>query len=300
MSITYYDFPLTDGSRICVQHLNDVISMPYITKDGRIPFHAHDFYEIVLIMKNSCRHIYHDDETTLLPGDLFLIQPHQPHAYQFEEEIDYYNCQFYIDTIAAEWLEDIHALSYDRMSDSGRNDRSSKTLGINRRGILHMSPENAAVTAGYFNKIILEQEHPRADSERMKRSILHLVLTGINRIREQSAAVSKDAEKWKQEMISDVLGRFQEQINTNWDMDELAAEYHISASYFRSIFRKMTGIPPLQYMNKMRINRAVDMIQHQGLTLSDASFAVGIYDMNYFSRLCKQFTGYPPSYFRRK
>ena len=34
--------------------------------------------------------------------------------------------------------------------------------------------------------------------------------------------------------------------------------------------------------------------------VADASGAVGIYDLNYFSRLCKQFTGYTPSHFRRK
>ena len=300
MSITYYDFPLTDGSRICVQHHKDLATMPHIRLDGSISFHAHEFYEMVLVIENSCRHIYQDDVTTLLPGDLFLIPPHQPHAYQFDEETEYYNCQFYIDMISARWIEDIHELTYDRLRESGSRGSAPENYGTNRRGILHMSPEDTAVTAVFFDKILMEQEHPRPDSERMKQSILHLVLAGINRVRLRSFAISDNEEKWKQQMISDVLGRFQGEISTEWDLDEIAAEYHISSSYFRSIFKKITGMPPRQYINKIRINRAVDMIQHQGLSLADASAAAGIYDLNYFSRLCKQFTGYSPSYFRRK
>ena len=300
MTTMYLDFPLTDGSRICVQRHADLRTMPYIRPDGSIPEHAHEYYEMVLIQKNSCRHIYQDDVTTLLPGDFFLIPPHRPHAYQFTEEIIYYNCQFYIDVINAKWVKDVQALSYDRLRKSGGHRQSPELNGLNRQGILHMSPEDTAVTIQFFDKILDEQKCPRHDSERMKQIILHLMLTGINRVREQHVLVSNNAEQWKQQMISETLLNFQKQVYVDWDMEELAGKYHISVSYFRSIFRQLTGMPPHQYLNQMRINRAVDLIQHQGMSLADASGSVGIYDLNYFSRLCKQFTGYTPSHFRRK
>lgn len=300
MSAVYFDFPLTDGSRVCVQRNDGLLEMPHIRPDGVMPPHAHEFYEMVLVMKNSCRHIYNDDETTLLPGDIFLIPPHRVHAYRFTEDILYYNCQFYMDAISPEWIRDINALTYDRLWDPDNSVLSPEMKGINRQGILHMSSEDAAVTAQFFDKILQEQEAPRPDSERMKKVILHLVLAGVNRIREKRLDLSKDTEQWKQKMITDTLGKFQRQIDVNWDMASLASEYHVSLSYFRSIFRQSTGLSPRQYLKHMRITRAVDMIQHHGMSLPDASVAVGIHDLNYFSRLCKQVTGYSPSHFRRK
>ena len=300
MPARYIDFPLTDGSRICVQRLDDLQNMPYILPDGTVPSHAHEFFEMVLVIKNSCRHIYQGDETTLLPGDFFMIPPHRPHAYQFTEEILYYNCQFYIDIISGEWLNDIHELTYDHLRDYNLNNHSYELKDINRQGILHLNPEDTAVTASFFDRILDEQIRSRHDSERMKRLLLHLVLSGMNRIREERITRLNSAENWKQKMIRDTLIRFENNLSINWDSDELAAQYHISVSYFRSIFREVTGVPPRQFLNQLRINRAVDMIQHQGKSINDASSAVGIHDLNYFSRMCKNITGYPPSHFRKK
>ena len=300
MPTLYLDFLLTNGSRICVQRHDDLQTMPNILPDGSMPNHDHEFYEMVLIVKNSCRHIYYDDETTLLPGDFFLIPPHRPHAYYFNEEILYYNCQFYIDAIASEWVEDVQALCYDRLRNVNIPRNYSELNDINRQGILHLNPEDTAVTASFFDRILDEQISTRSDSERMKRLLLHLVLSGINRIREKRILKLNQADHWKQKMIRETLSCFEKNINTNWETDTLAAQYHISESYFRSIFRDITGMSPKQFLNQLRINRAVDMIQHQGKSINDASSAVGIYDLNYFSRLCKNITGYPPSHFRKK
>lgn len=291
----YFDFPLTDGSRICVQRHEDLSLIPNLRADGIIPEHAHEFYEMVLIQTNSCRHLYREDVTTLLPGDLFLIPPHRTHAYRFTENVLHYNCQFFIDAISGEWLEDVRELTYDRLQPESDDELPA----IGRRGILHLNREESFDIIQALERILAEQKSPRKDSERMKRSLLHLILAHLTRLREQRSITIGQAEHWKQQMISETLKDFENRLYAKWDIEALAERFHISSGYFRSIFREITGVPPLQYLNQMRINRAVDMIQHQGLSLHDASAAVGIHDINYFSRLCKQVTGYTPSHFRR-
>ena len=110
-----------------------------------------------MMICKRCRHIYYDDETTLLPGDFFLIPPHRPHAYYFNEEILYYNCQFYIDAIASEWVEDVQALCYDRLRNVNIPRNYSELNNLNRQGILHLNPEDTAVTASFFDRILDEQ-----------------------------------------------------------------------------------------------------------------------------------------------
>lgn len=299
-SSLYLDFPLTDGSRICVQRQDKVASMPYIRPDRSIPVHAHEFYEMVLIHQGRCSHFYENEETTLVSGDLFMIPPHRTHAYRYAEDVLQFNCQFYPDALSSDWLGDIRHLSYDRLQKPAQHDDVRGTADINRQGILHLNRDQCAGMNWLFNLILNEQKAPNSDSERIKRCTLQLILALLKRVREQQFAGTKHAEQWKQQMIGDTLKWFEKDITSEWDCAKIAEHYHISESYFRSIFKDVTGLPPRQYLNRMRILRAISLIQHHGASLSEASRAIGIHDFNYFSRLCRTVTGYSPSHFRRQ
>lgn len=298
MQELYLDFPLNDGSRICVQRNEDRFHMPNIRADGIVPNHAHEFYEMALVIKNSFRHIYQMDETTLLPGDLFLIPPHRSHMLHFTEDVYYYNCQFFIDSISAEWIEDVQSLTYDQLKEQIEDKQNP--ISIDRQGILHLNQDEMEKAALLLDQILLEQLNPQPDSERLKRTLLYLLIARLTRMRNQRYILNCDSKDWKEKMVQDSVRSFELGLEQDWDMSELAAKYSLSPGYFRSIFRNVTGMPPRQFLNQIRINRAVDLIQHQGFSISDAAGKIGIHDLNYFSRLCKQVTGYPPSYFRQR
>ncbi len=296
MAGLYLDFPLSNGSRICVQRHEDRMHMPNMRSDGIVPDHAHEFYEIVLILRNSCRHVYRQDETTLIPGDLFMIPPHRSHMLHFTEDVLYYNCQFFADALPGEWMEDVQSLTYDRLkSDSGS---LTGLFSIDRQGILHLNSEETDETVKLLELILNEQKSTFPDSERMKKVLLCLLLARIKRIRDQRFIPGRASGDWKEKIVHETLTAFEKGLARDWNMDELAAGNNISPGYFRRIFREITGMPPHRYLNQMRINRAVDMIQHHGASIYDAAGSVGIHDLNYFSRLCRQLTGYPPSHFR--
>ena len=296
MPVLYLDFPLSNGSRICVQRHEDRMNMPNMRSDGIVPDHAHEFYEIVLILRNSCRHVYQQDETTLIPGDLFMIPPHRSHLLHFTEDVLYYNCQFFADVLSEEWMDDVQALTYDRLKENIAG--SADLFRIDRQGILHLNPEETNETVRILELILTEQNSDYSDSERMKRILLCLLLARIKRIRDQRLIPNNSSGDWKERIVHETLSAFEKGLDRDWDMDELAARNNISSGYFRRIFREITGMPPRQFLNQIRINRAVDKIQHQGFSIYDAACSIGIHDLNYFSRLCRQLTGYPPSHFR--
>ncbi len=296
MAGLYLDFPLSNGSRICVQRHEDRLHMPNMRSDGVVPDHAHEFYEMVFILHNSCRHVYQEDETTLIPGDLFMIPPHRSHLLHFTEDVFYYNCQFFADALAAEWMEDVQSLTYDRLKENfGGYDNIFR---IDRQGILHLEGEEIKETVRLLELIFEEQNSAFPDSERMKQVLLCLLLARIKRIRDKRFIPNNSCGGWKEKIVYETLAAFDKGLDRDWDMSELAARNNISSGHFRKIFREITGMPPRQYLNQIRINRAVDMIQHQGMSIYDAACSIGIHDLNYFSRLCRQLTGYPPSHFR--
>ena len=297
MGELYFDFPLTDGSRICVLHYQRAAQINHILPDGSIPGHCHGFFELVLILRGSCEHIYQGVSTVLLPGDLFLIAPHRSHAYRFYEDVDHINCQFYADALPAEWLEEVQALRYDHLQQRQPATAYRGAADINRQGILHLGREEAEGLSRLFLEILAEQTGGRPDAGRMNRCLLQIALLRLGRAQSSQYVRSEPQQRWRQEMIGDALSAFERDLAAEVDIAALARRYHVSVSYFRSIFRDVTGLPPRQYLNRVRVVRAVELMNRQGLGISETAERVGIYDPNYFSRLCKKLTGYPPSHF---
>lgn len=302
MTERYFDFPLTDGSRICVLRYERMAQVNHMLPDGTVPSHNHDFFEMVLILRGSCQHIYEDASSMLLPGDLFMIPPHRPHAYRFHEDVDHFNCQFYTDALPVEWLETVQSLRYDRLQRAyTQGVTPARGLAdLNRQGILHMDNPETRALQHILAEILSEQQSARRDAERMKRCLLQLLLARLSRVCEQQFAGSDHQDRWKREMVEDALNRFEGNIAAEVDIAGLAARYHVSEGYFRHIFKDITGLPPRQYLNRMRVVRAVELLNGQGLDIPETAERVGIYDTNYFSRLCKKLTGYPPSHFLRR
>ncbi len=93
--IPYLECPHPDDSKITLQYFEHISDVPYLNESHSVPLHQHEFYEMVVILRGFCHHFYRDANVLLIPGDLFLIPPNQPHSYQFYDDITLCNCQFY-------------------------------------------------------------------------------------------------------------------------------------------------------------------------------------------------------------
>lgn len=80
----------------------------------------------------------------------------------------------------------------------------------------------------------------------------------------------------------------------NISFTELAAASHISRTYLSILFKKEVGCTFPEYLNKYRINKAIEIIQNKKLALSEVSSLVGYNDYAHFSKAFKKHTGYSP------
>lgn len=75
----------------------------------------------------------------------------------------------------------------------------------------------------------------------------------------------------------------------------LADLYGSSATYFRRVFTEACGVPPLQYINRLKINRAKELLSSGYYSVAEAAYATGFTDPKYFSRFVIKETGIAPS-----
>lgn len=80
-------------------------------------------------------------------------------------------------------------------------------------------------------------------------------------------------------------------------LEDLAAVVHLHPTYFSNLFRKTTGVSPMTYLRRFRVERAKGLLSTTDLRVSEVAERVGIPDVYYFSRVFKQVAGTAPAHF---
>ncbi len=74
----------------------------------------------------------------------------------------------------------------------------------------------------------------------------------------------------------------------------LAEICSLSDSQFRRLFTVYTGMTPVEYRNKLRLEKAYDLLKNSLCNVTEAAYKVGFNDAFYFSKLFKKHIGQTP------
>lgn len=76
---------------------------------------------------------------------------------------------------------------------------------------------------------------------------------------------------------------------------ELADLLHLSEDRFNHLFKESMGMPPLQYINEIRLKKAMHLLKKGDFyTAAEVADAVGFSDYNNFGRMFRRFYGCTP------
>lgn len=92
-----------------------------------------------------------------------------------------------------------------------------------------------------------------------------------------------------------VLATMRGELARPWSLGELAREAGLSVPHFTELCRRQTGMPPLYLLIRLRLQRAMDLLQQGNHNVAEAAAAVGYGDQFYFSRLFRKHMGVSPS-----
>lgn len=83
-------------------------------------------------------------------------------------------------------------------------------------------------------------------------------------------------------------------------LEELAGVAHLHPNYFIKVFRKYFNIPPLEYMNILRLDHAAWLLASEpDSTIDEVAEECGFHDYRYFGRSFKKRYGLTPSAYRK-
>ncbi|MBQ6824621.1 MAG: helix-turn-helix transcriptional regulator [Clostridia bacterium] len=82
--------------------------------------------------------------------------------------------------------------------------------------------------------------------------------------------------------------------SADFPIAELAKMCCLSIGSFRRIFSECMGMSPVEYRNKLRIQKALELLKTKRYTVGEVAESVGIPDVKYFGKLFKRYTGITP------
>jgi AraC-like DNA-binding protein len=81
-------------------------------------------------------------------------------------------------------------------------------------------------------------------------------------------------------------------------LGDVAKAVNTSSFYFCKIFRKLTGINFTDYLSRLRIERAKNLLLNPNLRISEIAYEVGFQSLTHFNRVFKRIVGQAPTEFR--
>jgi AraC family transcriptional regulator len=80
----------------------------------------------------------------------------------------------------------------------------------------------------------------------------------------------------------------------------LAAQAHISPFHFARLFRRTVGLPPHQFVLRLRVDRAISLLRRGRIPLAEVAIACGFHDQPHFIRAFRRATGTTPTQYVRR
>lgn len=83
-------------------------------------------------------------------------------------------------------------------------------------------------------------------------------------------------------------------------LGDVAHAVNTSTFYFCKLFKKATGLNFTEYLSRVRIEKARNLLLNPNLRISEVAFAVGFQSLTHFNRIFRRISGESPTRYRAK
>ncbi|AOT56407.1 helix-turn-helix transcriptional regulator [Weissella soli] len=264
-----------------------------ISKQWHYPLERHLAFETFYIVKGAIVVEVLDSQIHLNAGDIMVLSPNVWHETRSLAETTYFNFHFNLD-----------------------DDRFVRNLMNQAILSFPSGSENSVEVAKSVEQLrcLLNEnmEYSFIDELKIHKALSEFILNLFANDHATTNAIDASQLKIASSIAYGIRSKLQHQVHAYFNedflvpdkfqkvsIDKIYQELQISPSYGGSVFKKIYGYSPRQYLTKLKIAQAKRLLRLPDINIFTISAALGYNDSAHFTRQFKRWTGETPYQFRK-
>lgn len=250
-------------------------------------YHDHDFTEFTYILSGKGKYLVEGIVYDVEAGDVIICNPGVKHQ----------NIMVNPKEPTVEFFAGFTDFQFKNMPP---NSIVLKDGGY----VLHTTAETKQEISKHCYAMIAENEACQVGKYFMLKAhliqILLLMLRDIMEV-ESTGQKSCNFESYnKSYAVKKIINYLNENYENKISLDQIAHNMYLSPVYISKIFKEETGESPINYLIKIRLEKARDiLLTLEGGSIKSIANSVGYEDVYHFSKLFKKYYGISPLYYKK-
>lgn len=251
--------------------------------------HVHDCLEIGVLLKHELVYRFGDDTYQGKPGDVFLCRPFEPHWSFAKPGEPPYECILVLFMPAAvKGMPDWHRLL---LPFYAREEVPPLIPGD--------SPFAQAICRAAAEAALAQE---RGADNWMTRQYMHLthILLQVSDFAASLAQAEEGGKAGTRADLTDSIGYLLEHYTEPLDGETLLGRTQMGKTRFFREFRALTGLSPNEFINRLRVQHAMDLLRSTSRTVIDIAESSGFGSLSAFNKQFKRYTEASPREYRMR
>ncbi|SEG88658.1 AraC family transcriptional regulator, L-rhamnose operon transcriptional activator RhaR [Nonomuraea solani] len=264
--------------------------------DGAVPLHGHGCVEIVTVIGGEGCHVSPLGSQRLVPGDVVVLRPGAWHRYEDCRALEVFNLRLDPALLRQElsWAWEDPLLGY-LLRDGPYAPKKHGML------VFRLDEDPLERCAGRMDALAKLRGEPLLRYRGDVIGQLTLVLSEMAR--------AADDARDPRELLStshchptamQAMRLLESRLGYPWTLAVLAETLHLTPNYLIRIFKSATGLPPMTYLTRYRVETAAILLINTHDSVAEIAATVGWPDQNYFARRFRAHFGSTPSAYRAR
>ena len=255
--------------------------------------HTHAFDEIAIVLGGTSVHVVGKEQYPLMRGDVFVIHGNQVHG---NKKLNNFHI---LNVIYKQNLFDVVKKELEGFP-------GFRTLFVHEpcfrkyhkfKSRLHLNPHQLSHIKDIINQMNKERESGNSGFKTIIEYLFRVLIINLCRCYTETD-IPHSKELFTIGLAIDFM---EENLAADITLEMLAKRAHASESTFSRAFKRITGCTPIDYLIRLRIEKATEMMEKNcSIRVIDASSATGFYNSSYFTRKFKSIIGMTPLEYIKK
>ncbi len=231
--------------------------------------HFQNYYEITLILDGETKNITNSTNNLVKKNDMFLMNKnivHEMSSTNKKESLKYFNIAF-----SENIMQRIHAIFPD-------------FLLVSDVIICHLNEDRAKKIINYYNESNINDSYLEIDKD--MELLLYQMIKELIYSNQRS---NHNFPNWFQSLLLEI-----QQLENIGNVNDIFKKSPYSKQYTIKIFKKYINLTPSQYLNKKKIDYAIELLLSSDLSITNIAFQCQFNNVEYFDKIFKKYTGFTP------